>query len=72
MNKYESAIKALSDGIQRYVDDAVENVKADKTYTALVTGIYSADDNTYNIKLNGVDYQNVPTLGGVCFMNESV
>ena len=72
MNKYESAIKALSDGIQRYVDNAVENVKADKTYTALVTGIYSADDNTYNIKLNGVDYQNVPTLGGVCFMNESV
>lgn len=72
MNKYEAAVKALSDGIQRYVDDAVENVKADKTYTALVTGIYSADDNTYNIKLNGVDYQNVPTLGGVCFMNESV
>ena len=63
---------ALSDGIQRYVDDAVENVKADKTYTALVTGIYSADDNTYNIILNGVNYNDIPTMGGTCAINETV
>lgn len=72
MNKCETAIESLKNGIKVYVDNEIENIKADKTYIAVIVGIYSTDDNTYNINLNGTEYTNIPTSGGVCTVNETV
>jgi hypothetical protein len=67
MNKFDEAVNSLKEGIKIYVDKAIENIKADKTYTAIVTGIYSSDDNTYNIKLNGQEYNNIRTINNITF-----
>ena len=72
MNKFDEAVNSLKEGIKIYVDKAIENIKADKTYTAIVTGIYSSDDNTYNIKLNGQEYNNIKTKGGTYSINDTV
>lgn len=70
MNKCETAIESLKNGIKVYVDNEIENIKADKTYTAIIIGVYSADDNTYNIKLNGQEYDNIKSKGGIYSIND--
>ena len=66
----KQAYNKLLKGIETFVNLVVDKT-ADKTYTAIITGTNS--DGTYTIKLNGIEYQNVPTaIGGSCTVNETV
>lgn len=69
MNKFQEAIKDLENGIKLYVNKMIEKSPKDMTYSAI---IYSGGIEGYNIKLNGKIYENVPTIGGVCTVNETV
>lgn len=70
MNKYENAVEQLKNGITTYIDKKVENVPFDRTFTALITKVSS--NNTYSVLLNGVEYNNIRTIGGYCYINETV
>lgn len=70
MDNNKKAYEALIKGIQNYIKETIDKY-ADKTYTVVVTGT-NGYDSTYNINLNGVIYTNVPTIGGICNINETV
>lgn len=69
MNRDEIAYKKLLQGIQNYTQECLARCGYDKTYTAIITNIVP---NGYTILLNGNIYNNVPTIGGTCVINETV
>lgn len=69
MNESKNAYNQLLYGIQKYVEKCVDESKRDITLNALVKNIKS---DGYDIIINGVQYNNIQTLGGVCHVNEIV
>ena len=70
MDKYENAVEQLKSGIKTYIDKKTIEIPCDRTFTALVTKINQ--NGTYEILLNGVKYNNIKTIGGTCYVNETV
>ena len=70
MNKYENAVDQLKKGIEIYIDKKTDEITCDKTFTALVTKVNS--NGTYAVSLNGVEYNHIKTIGGTCYVNETV
>ena len=70
MDKYENAVEQLKSGIKTYIDKKAIEIPCDRTFTALVTKINQ--NGTYEILLNGVKYNNIKTIGGTCYVNETV
>ena len=70
MDKYENAVDQLKDGIKTYIEKKTSEIPCDRTFTALVTG--KDGNNTYTISLNSVEYHNIKTIGGTCYINETV
>lgn len=69
MNKNEIAYQQLIKGIQNYIEERLNNIGYDKTYTAIVKGVGIFG---YQVLLNGQLYNNVNTIGGTCTINETV
>lgn len=70
MDKNANAVEQLKNGIKTYIDKKADEIPCDKTFTALVTKVSS--NGFYSISLNGVEYNNIRTIGGTCKVNESV
>lgn len=70
MDKNANAVEQLKTGIKTYIDKKADEIPCDKTFTALVTKVSS--NGFYSISLNGVEYNNIRTIGGTCKVNESV
>lgn len=70
MDKNKNAVEQLKEGISVYVDKKLDNIPFDRTFTALITKVSS--NNTYSVLLNGVEYNNIRTIGGSCYINETV
>lgn len=70
MDKNANAVEQLKTGIKNYIDKKADEIPCDKTFTALVTKVSS--NGFYSISLNGVEYNNIRTIGGTCKVNESV
>lgn len=71
MDNQKKAYENLLKGIQNYVKDVI-NKYTDRTYTGLIVGVSNSSDNTYIVNINGVQYTNVPTIGGTCTTNATV
>ena len=69
MDKESNAIQQLIKGIQIYVQKLLQDSPRDMTYTAVVQ---AENVEGYDIKMNGVVYTNVHTIGGTCTINEVV
>jgi hypothetical protein len=70
MDRYENAVDQLKTGIKTYIDKKASEIPCDRTFTALVTRVNS--NGTYEILLNNVKYNNIKTIGGTCYVNETV
>lgn len=70
MNKYENAVDQLKEGIKTYINKKTDEIPCDRTFTALVTKVNS--NGTYAVLLNGVEYNHIKTIGGTCYVNETV
>lgn len=70
MDKNANAVEQLKTGIKNYIDKKADEIPCDKTFTALVTKVSS--NGFYSVSLNGVEYNNIRTIGGTCKVNESV
>ena len=64
-----NAYQQLLEGITFYIDKVVSDNK-EKTMTARVISIQK--DGSYTIDLEGKQYSNIGTIGGVCTVNEMV
>lgn len=71
MEKDKIAYEQLIEGISSYVNKCVENSNSDKTVSGIVKKIYD-DDEGYSVLINGTMYDNVPSIGGTCKVNEIV
>lgn len=70
MDDSKNAYNKLKKGIEDFVRLVVDK-SADKTYTAIIKQVNA--DGTYDIMLNGVKYNSVPTcIGNSCTVNETV
>lgn len=69
MDKDKIAYEELLKGIQNYVKQCMDNIGYDKTYTAIIK---SKNNNKYSIILQGIQYDDVKTIGGECYVNETV
>ena len=70
MTDNQLAYEELKKGIQTYVEHCLDNYPNDITYTGIVIAVRPF--NLYNIKINGVTYNNISTIGGTCVKNELV
>lgn len=68
MNSELNAYKQLLDGIVSYIDEKLKNV-GDKTVSGIVT---SSNNGEYSVKIDGVIYGHLYTIGGTCSVNEVV
>ena len=64
-----NAYRQLLEGITFYIDKVVSDNK-EKTTTARIVSIQ--EDGSYTIDLDGKQYSNIGTIGGVCTINEMV
>ena len=64
-----NAYQQLLEGIIFYIDKVVSDNK-EKTMTARIVSIQ--EDGSYTIDLEGKQYSNIGTIGGVCTINEMV
>ena len=64
-----NAYRQLLEGITFYIDKVVSDNK-EKTMTARIVSIQ--EDGSYTIDLEGKQYSNIGTIGGVCTINEMV
>ena len=64
-----NAYQQLLEGITFYIDKVVSDNK-EKTTTARIVSIQ--EDGSYTIDLDGKQYSNIGTIGGVCTVNEMV
>lgn len=65
----DNGVKYLLDGVEFYVNNAIENVPCDKTFVGVIKGI---SEDGYDVEVNGILYNNVQTTGGLCSVNETV
>lgn len=63
------SVEDLLDGIGFYVDKRMKDAPQDKTDTAIVNG---TTEFGYSILYNGKLYNDIKTIGGSCFTNETV
>ena len=64
-----NAYQQLLEGITFYIDKVVSDNK-EKTMTARIVSVQ--EDGSYTIDLEGKQYSNIGTIGGVCTINEMV
>lgn len=69
MDRNKNAYEQLKNGISNYINEIVDKIGYDKTYSAIVKEV---TNNGYTISLNNVLYYNVYTIGGTCTENEIV
>lgn len=70
MNKAQNAVNQLISGIIKYVENKISNLDYDKTVSGII--INTSENNTYTIKIKNIEYNNIPTIGGSCAVNEVV
>ena len=70
MDKNKRAIQEIQKGIINYTKKEISYAPYDKTKTGIISSI--KDDNLYEIKIDNKTYDNVPTTGGICTINETV
>lgn len=68
MDTEKNAYEELLKGIAKLLKET-NGLPYDITKTAVVSAV---NTDGYDIKLNGIDYYNVPTLSGTCNINETV
>lgn len=66
----KNAYDQLLQGIQSFVKKCVDESNRDITTTARIASANA--DGSYNIVLNGIQYDNIYTIGGACKTNEMV
>ena len=70
LDKNKRAIQEIQKGIINYTKKEISYAPYDKTKTGIISSI--KDDNLYEIKIDNKTYDNVPTTGGICTINETV
>ena len=70
MDEQKRAYQALLRGFKQYKRDTVDRF-TDKTYIGIVRG-FDPIEEEYTVELNGVLYPHVSTIGGNCYINETV
>lgn len=70
MDKQKRAYQSLIKGITQYIRDTVGKY-SDKTYVGIVKD-YDEVEDEYTVELNGVEYPHVSTIGGSCYINQTV
>lgn len=70
MDKQKRAYQSLIKGITQYIRDTVDKY-SDKTYIGIVKE-YDEVEDEYTVELNGVLYPHVSTIGGSCYINQTV
>lgn len=59
----------IEKGTIRYNKKQIDDAPYDKTKTGIIKGV---SNNGYTVLIDGVEYNNVPTIGGGCLVNETV
>lgn len=70
MDKNERAKEQLQKAIISFVSKAIKNAPFDRTQTGYIKTVNT--DNSYNVVLNGIEYQKIRTIGGKCVVNETI
>lgn len=68
-NSLIEIVNNFKDGVKTYVDERIKNAPFTKVYTGRVV---DATEFGYRVLYNNKIYDSVPTIGGICTINETV
>ena len=63
MSDDNKALNALLDGISLMIDEKLKLAGFDRSVVGFITGA-NLENNTYTVKINGYEYQNVKSVIG--------